>query len=79
MVLERDLVVLGVVPQTGGNVLHGTGVDQFAVGVTRVARDEHGDRAAFVRLVQSSRLLAARSGDEDEDAFGEPVETPHGH
>ncbi|HEU4886091.1 MAG TPA: VWA domain-containing protein [Longimicrobium sp.] len=44
-----------------------------------LGRDEHGDRAAFVRLVQSSRRLAVREGDRREDAWDEPAEEPHGH
>lgn len=39
-----------------------------------LGRDEHGDRAGFVRLVQSSRQLASAFGADDDD---EPV--PHGH
>jgi Ca-activated chloride channel family protein len=45
-----------------------------------LGRDEHGDRAGFVRLVQSSRRLASRSGDVDDEAVipGED-DLPHGH
>jgi Ca-activated chloride channel family protein len=45
-----------------------------------LGRDAHGDRAAFVRLVQSSRRLASRAADDDD----RPVipgddDLPHGH
>ncbi|WP_420128288.1 vWA domain-containing protein [Longimicrobium sp.] len=44
-----------------------------------VGRDEHGDRADFVRLVQSSRRLAERGSDRDEvDAFDDAAEMRRG-
>jgi Ca-activated chloride channel family protein len=44
-----------------------------------LGRDEHGDRAAFMRLVQSSRRLASRSGDADERRAIPVDDDPHGH
>jgi Ca-activated chloride channel family protein len=45
-----------------------------------VGRDAHGDRADFVRLVQSSRRLAGRGGwSDDEEPWTEGDAPAHGH
>jgi Ca-activated chloride channel family protein len=55
------------------------GVLELARGA--VGRDQHGDRAGFVRLVQSSRRLARRETDVEEQAFipGDEDEDVHAH
>gem|GEM_PF-6700001 len=42
-------------------------------------RDEHGDRAALVRLVQSSRRLAGRAGEVDDEPVAEDEARGHTH